>query len=356
MENENIKSKNKNNLSAVKNYSSPLNDNAPEFDMKNKNNKTYLGESSLAQFINDSLYDEIKYQYEAKEILNGLRSKYLPNSIRKNSFNNSMKVSQNMTYFNTNNNIKNQYFSYTEYYNSPKVKTEKLDYYKSQKLQNSFLDNKEITNINETIKSNNQSMKNFNLNLKNSNSNDISILKNENKNSRLNNYLKEENERLKIINKNYELLIKAFIEYINDINYYFGHNIIDFHIINEISKQKDLSIDNKSLNDLKSLLKYTKNNIMNSNKNEKMNYDKNSNIKDLFNKNKIKIEKKQLFNVKEKEDTDKYKPIIFDNRNKNFEKEMFKSSDFGSIKRARTVKERLPISFWLQNKRVKFKD
>ena len=55
-------------------------------------------------------------------------------------------------------------------------------------------------------------------------------------------------------------------------------------------------------------------------------------------------------------DNDNYKPVIFDKQNNNFENNIIKYSDLGSIKRARTVKERLPKTFWSQNKIVRFKD
>jgi hypothetical protein len=261
------------------------------------NNKSNLGESLLAQYITDSIFEEINCQYETKEIMNELRSKYLPNSLRKRNFN-EISIRQNMTYFNNKSNIKNNNSSYTDYYNSPKITTEKLNYYKGQNenskiFKNTFLDNKEVTNINESIKLNNKGINESNLNTSNKND-DINISNNYNNNNLenktyLHEYLREENERLKRVNKNYELLINLLIEYINDINYHFGYNIIDLHIINKISKQKDLSIDNKSLNDLKSFLKYNKDNICYSNRNEKnfFNHSYKLNIKDFINKYKI---------------------------------------------------------------------
>ena len=365
--NEELKSKNKMYINSIKN--SPLsinNKSAIAFSsIQNMNNKSILGESLLAQYISESIFEEINYQYETKEIINELRSKYLPNSIRKRNFN-DINIRQNMTYFNNKSTIKNNYSSYTDYCNPPKITTEKLDYYNVQKrnskiFKNSFFDNNEISNINEFIKLNNKRIKESNLNTSNK-KNDINInnIDNNNKLEKkiyLYEYLREENERLKRVNKNYELLINLLIEYINDINYYFGNNIIDLRLINKISKQKDLSIDNKSLNDLKSLLKYNKNNIYYTNKNKKNFFNHNYkflNIKDFINKYKIKNDKREFTFAKEKkEDIDRYKPIIFDKNNDDFEKKIFKSSDLISIK---TSLKRLPISFWSQNKRVKFKD
>ena len=363
--NEELKSKNKMNINSRKNSS--LSNNTPTeafFSKQNMNNKSNLGELLLAQYIGGSIFEEINCHSETKEIMNELRSKYLPNSLRKRNFN-EISIRQNMTYFNNKSNIKNNNSSYTDYYNSPKITTEKLNYYKGQNenskiFKNTFLDNKEVTNINESIKLNNKGINESNLNTSNKND-DINISNNYNNNNLenktyLHEYLREENERLKRVNKNYELLINLLIEYINDINYHFGYNIIDLHIINKISKQKDLSIDNKSLNDLKSFLKYNKDNICYSNRNEKnfFNHSYKLNIKDFINKYKINNNKREFTFAKEKkEDIDEYKPIIFGNNHDDSEKKIFKSSDLVRIK---TTVKRLPISFWSQNKRVKFKD
>ena len=116
--------------------------------------------------------------------------------------------------------------------------------------------------------------------------------------------------------------------------------------------------DNKPLNDLKLLFKYNKNNIIGSNKNDIYQKNKTLNKKDFINSNKINsIKKTYTFDIKEKKmDNDNYKPVIFDKQNNNFENNIIKYSDLGSIKRARTVKERLPKTFWSQNKIVRFKD
>ena len=355
-------------------YSSPLYNTSPAsfLDLNNNNKKYNLGESSLTQYINESIYDDIKNQYETKEILNELRSKYLPNSLKKNNY--SINMSQNMTYVNNRIPPNINYSTYTDYNrrnsNVPNISTEKIDYNKSQKensklFQSSFLDNKELTNINESIKlNNNDSLKISSLNIEkeiiNKNKNNENN-NNENK-TYLNEYLINENEKLKKINKNYELLIMSLIEYINDINYFFGQNTIDFHNINQIIKYKELNDDNKSLNNLKLILKESKIKILDSYKNKKNNSvpkKKISNIKDILNQNQFNTDKRSFtFNLKEKKNNiDNYKPkIIDDDKNKNFEINIFKSSEFGGIRRARTVKDRLPKSFWSQNKKVKFKD
>ena len=358
----------------INNYSSPLNNTSPAslFDFKNNINKNNLGDSSLGQYINDSIYDEMRYQYETKEILNDLRSKYLPNSTRNNK---SMYFSQNMTYFNNKNNSNLQYSTFTDYNkiysNGPNISTEKIDYYKSERenskiLQNSLLDNRDLININESIKINNESFKNSNINIDKQSINQNNKNTENNKNNSdnktyLNDYLTKENEKLKIMNKNYELLIIPLIEYINEINFYFGKNVIDYHKINQIIKQKELSIDNKPLKDLKSLLKFNQNNIIDLFKNSNnfpQRKNKFENIMENINQNKINNDKRSFtYNIKEKKiEIDNYKPIIFDRINNNSEKNIFKNSDSGSVKRAKTFKAKLPTSFWSQNKRVKFKD
>ena len=321
-----------------------------------------FGESSLDQFINNSIYEEIKYQNESKEILNELRAKYLPNSTNRNKY--SINSSQNMTYFNNNKNNSNFHFStYTDYNNyyskSPNLSTQKIDYYKSQKdIQNSFLDNKESMIVNDSIKINNDTLKNANNNIKND-------IKSGNDNIEdkpyLNDYLKKENEKLRKINKNYELLISPLIDYINDINHYFEQNIINYHNINQIIKNKDLNTDYNSLDDIKSFLKYTKNNIFNSYKYKKNIFlpeDKFSRIKEQIysDKNKINNEiRSYTFNQKKKKtNIDSYKPIIADKNNDN-EKNVFRSTEFSNIKRSNTMNQRMPKSFWSQNKRVKLK-
>lgn len=335
------------------------------------NKKINFGESSLEQYINNSIYEEIKYQNEAKEILSELRAKYLPNSIKRNKY--GMNSSQNMTYFNNNNkNNSNLHFStytdYNNYYpNTSNISTEKIDYYKTQKdnlklFQNTFLDKRDSININESIKF--DTLKNSNLNLDKSNTNTEKDKKNDNNNTEeksfLNDYLTKENERLKRINKNYELFISSLIDYINDINYYFGENIINYHNINQIIKNGDLNNNSKSLDDIKSFLKSTKNNIFNSYKYKKNIFlpkDNLFNLKDQVNSDKINYKMKSFtFNEKDKAfNIGGYKPIIADKNNDNIEKNVFKSTEISSIKRAKTMKQRMPKSFWSQNKRVNFK-
>ena len=359
-----------NSINNNSNINSPLSSSSISIQKNYMNKKSNFGESSLDQYINNSIYEEIKYQNEAKEILSELRAKYLPNSIKRNKY--SMNSSQNMTYFNNNKNNSNFHFStYTDYNNfypnTPNISTEKIDYYKAQKdnlklFQTSFLDKRESININESIKMDN--LKNTNLNFDKTNNNIENDKKNGNTNleekSYLNDYLTKENERLKKINKNYELVISPLIDYINDINYYFGQNIINYHNINQIIKNKDLTNDSNFLDDIKSFLKSTKSNIYNSYKYKKNIFLPKNNIfnfKEQINSEKIN-NKMRSFTFKEKEkqiNIDSYKPIIADKNNDNVEKNVFKSSEISSIKRAKTMKQRMPRSFWSQNKKVNFK-
>ncbi len=363
---------NKNNPQINSNSDSHFNNPSSISLLDNQNNqsnrKNNFAESNLSQYINDSIYEEIKYQNEAKEVLNELRAKYLPNSIKRSNY--SINNNQNNTYFNNKNNS-NLYFStFTEYNNAPNISTEKIDYYKTQKensrfFQSSFLDNKDLNNFNESIKINSENIKNSNLSLDKPNESFLNKrFENNNKieeKTYFNDYLIKENEKLKKLNKNYELLITPLIEYINDINYFFGQNVIDFHNINNLIKNKELNNDYNSLNDLKSFLKITKNNIIDSCKNRRSNSNPNNQLssikQNLYNSAIINNNHRSFtFNRHEKEfEINNYKPIIADRKSENFENNIFKSFDMGSIKRAKTFKENMPKTFWSQNKKVKFK-
>ena len=332
----------------------------------NQNNKrnNYL-DSELSQYYNNSIIEEIKYRNEAKEVLNELRAKYLPNSIRRRY--NSINQSQTMINFNDKEKTNLFYTTLTDYKNnigtSPNISTEKIDYYKSQKensriFQNSLLDKKELNNVNESIKIN-ESFKNSHLNLDKTNSSFINNKEDKllEEKSNLNEYLIKENEKLKKLNKNYELLITPLIEYINDINYCFGQNTIDFHIINHLIKNKELNNDYNSLNDLKSFPTNNKNNIINSYKNRKINSNpKNKLLRQYIYTSEINNNQRSYtFNKKDKDFIiNNYKPIIADRKNENFEKNTFKNFETGNIKRAKTFKEKMPKTFWSQNKKVKF--
>jgi hypothetical protein len=306
-------------------------------------------------------------------------------------FNDNNNFNPNMTYNNNNHNNMN-YSTFTEFLNtnrnSPNISTQKIDYYKnsnnikiqtnhekenSQMIQKSFIDMKDIdnVNINDTVKLNLDNTRNSDLIFQKSNLN-FSNFDNDkqlnNSKTYLNDYLLQENEKIKRINKNYELLITPLIEYINDINYYFGQNEIDFPNVNNIIKHQDLNNNSINfLNELKSMLNISKNNIFNISK-----IDRNVNLKKskILNKEKNEFSTRKKANIrshsfnplqKEEFDVDNYlkavKPIIFDKKTDNkFDKSKSVNLESGKIKRAKTAKMRLPTTFWAQNKKVTFHD
>ena len=385
------------------------------------NKKNYFDKQNLNHLINESLNENYKNENETKEVLNSLRAKYLPHSIKNN--NSILNNSHNMTYFNNDKNFSNSnsnlFFStYNDLnrlnLNSSKISTEKVDYYEANKLSNlqsknpyiasndssrlfqsTFPDLKDnnLSKFYELIKNKKSNMeKNENLkslvsNLSNSNSNtnqerDNNIDNNNDKDSSkdkdntlnktyLNNYLSQENEKLKRINKNYELLMTPLIDYINDLNYYFSQNLIDVPNINQIIKNNNLSENYKPINDLKSLLNLSKNNIVNITKNNKrssvnknnlLNFSNISNIdKNNYSTRTSFNKRASTFNIRSKEfDLSDYfgnvKPKIAERKSENYDQNIFKSAktEYGGMKRAKTLRERIPTKYWLQNKKVKF--
>ena len=187
----------------------------------------------------------------------------------------------------------------------------------------------------------------------------------------LNDYLSQENEKLKRINKNFELLMIPMIEYINDLNYYFSQNLIDVPNINQIIKNNNLSENYKPVNDLRSMLNLSKNNIVNITKNKKrssVNKNNISNFSNILNIDKNNYSTRTSFNkrtstfniISKDFDLGDYfgnvKPKIAERKSENYEKNIFKSSTtvFGGMKRAKTLREKLPTNYWSQNKKVKF--
>ena len=233
--------------------------------------KITLGESSLLDHINSTVYEEIKYEQEAIEMLNNLRMKYLPNSVRNNSFNKSF----NKTYFPKNNpnklfstftdktnNLNNNIFPKTTYnsfnnINSYNNNINNLNTYKNEKIIPQYLiEQKDSYNLGESMKLDKE-----NINIENINEDKI-----KNKENRNNEYLIEENQNLKKMNDSYKLIISALIEYINDIsNYFLKKNTIDFDYIINLLKKSNFKLDDISTNNLKSKLKDMKNNIINFN-------------------------------------------------------------------------------------------
>ena len=268
--------------------------------------KNYFDKQNLNHLINESLNENYKNENETKEVLNSLRAKYLPHSI-KNSNNSFLNNNHNMTYFNNDKIFSNSNLFFTTYtdlnrlnLNSSKISTEKVDYYEANQLsnlqsKNPYLANNDnsrlfqstfsdLNNFYESIKNKqsnfepNENLKGQVSNLGNNNTNhdkeNNTDTNNNDKDSSkdkdntlnktyLNDYLSQENEKLKRINKNYELLMIPLIEYINDLNYYFSQNLIDVPNINQIIKNSNLSENNKPVNDLRSKLNLSKNNIVN---------------------------------------------------------------------------------------------
>ena len=322
-----------------------LNASSPNF-----NYKIHLGESNLTDYINKSLYEEMKQEQETNEILNNLRMKYLPNSSRSNSYNKSL----NMTYLNKNNSFK-LISSFTNLYNNmPKTTNNSF---------NKINSNKNYVTLREILPDN-KKQKNFDnieeqmiLNKENINNENIDNNESKKENKYLNDYFKKENEYLKKMNNNYEIIISQLIEYINEINYFFGQNTLDLHDINNLIKTKNLNEDYTSVNNLKSRLKTMKINIIKFNTIKKSQTVPSQNFSDFnhdinFNKNKkMKNSEEKKINSEKYE----YKPIIFDRNIENFDK-ITKSEDRGGIKRARTMFDRLPKTYWSLNKKVKFRE
>jgi len=409
---DNIQSNSNNNFSKDNSSSSIL------------NKKNFFDKQNLNHLINESLNENYKNENETKEVLNSLRAKYLPHSIKNN--NSNLNSSQNMTYFNNDKNFSNSNIFFSTYndlnrlnLNSSKISTEKVDYYEANKISNLQSKNPYITNNDSSrlfkstfsdLKDNNisnffESINNKKLNMeqneylkslvsnlaKNSSNtnqdkdNNIDNNNNNNNNDKdsskekdntlnktyLNDYLSQENEKLKRINKNYELLMTPLIEYINDLNYYFSQNLIDVPNINQIIKNNNLSENYKPINDLKSMLNLSKNNIVNStqnkkrssvNKNNILNFSNISNIdKNNYSTRTSFNKRTSTFNIRSKDfNLSEYfgnvKPKIAERKSENYDKNIFKSSktEYGGMKRAKTLRDRLPTNYWSQNKKVKF--
>ena len=387
------------------------------------NKKNYFDKQNLNHLINESLNENYKNENETKEVLNSLRAKYLPHSIKNN--NSILNNSHNMTFFNNDKNFSNSnsnlFFStYNDLnrlnLNSSKISTEKVDYYEANKLSNlqsknpyiannessrlfqstfSDLKDNNLSKFYESIKNKksnmeqNENLKSLVSNLSNNNSNtnqerDNNIDNNNNNDkdsskdkdntlnkTYLNDYLSQENEKLKRINKNYELLMTPLIDYINDLNYYFSQNLIDVPNINQIIKNNNLSENYKPINDLKSMLNLSKNNIVNNTKNEKRSSVNKNNISNFSNisnidKNNYSTrtsfnKRTSTFNIRSKNfDLSEFfgnvKPKIAERKSENYDQNIFKSTktEFGGMKRAKTLREKLPTNYWAQNKKVNF--
>ena len=329
-----------------------LSESSPTF-----NNKINLGESGLLDYINKSVYEEIKQEQETNEILNHLRMKYLPHSVRNNSFNKSVS----MTYLNRNNSNKTfspfmDKYSHLDNNNFPKTTHASFDKfhlynnkvnlksYKEEKMiPYSLFEQKDSYNLEE---SKNLNKDNINKEYENKD------IKHSNKDNKYKeNYLQEENENLRKMNDSYRLLISLLIEYINDISNYFGQNTFDNNYINKILKANNYQIDHASINKLKLRLNTIKNNIISDNMLKK------SQTAPVTNIDKIIFKQKNEPIIKDKNDKNyEYKPIIFE-RNRQSIENFSKSVDRGGIiKKSRTWFDRLPKTYWSLNKKIKFRE
>ena len=411
-------------------YTNPLSNslfNSTNFNQFNSSKRSNFDESNMSNIINDSINEYYRQENETKEVLKELREKYFPTSFRRNNnfndynyhnkttrynnnnnmayyndnhnnnnpnmtyFNDNHNYSPNMTYFNNNHNNMD-YSTFTEYQNtnrnSPNISTQKMDYYKNSNnikvqtnpekenspiIQKSLEDMKDFDNlnINETVKLNLDNTRNSDLIFQQSNLNISNFDNNKqlnNSKTYLNDYLSQENEKLKRINKNYELLITPLIEYINDINYFFFQKEIDFPNVNNIINHQDLNNNSINfLNELKSMLNISKNNIFNISKlvrntNLKMNKTLKKEKNEFSTRKKANI-RSHSFNPLQKEeyDIDNYlktvKPIIFDKKkDTKFDKSKSVNLESGKVKRAKTAKIKIPTTFWAQNKKVSFHD
>lgn len=330
-----------------------LNASSPMF-----NYKFNLGESSLLEYINKSAYEEIKQEQETNEILAHLRMKYLPNSVRSNSFNKSM----NMTYFQRNNSNKifspfSDKISFLESNNFPKSTHASFNKFiltnnraniktfnDEKMIPYSLLEQKEPYNVSESIK----------LNKENVNNERLENNKRNNENNSKDDYLSKENNNLKNMNDVYKIIISILIDYINDIsNTFIGKNTLEMNYINNLIKACNSKINYTAINNLKAKLKTMENSIINFNTIKKSQTVPLKNVdKDFLNKE----EKPIIKEIKEKTvERQEYKPIIFERNKQNYEK-ISKSVDRGEmVKRAKTWFDRLPKTYWSLNKKVRFR-
>ena len=328
-----------------------LNQSSPSFDYR-----INLGQSSLLDYINRTAYEQIKQEQETSEILNNLRMKYLPNSVRSYSFggglnmtnyqrNNSNKILSSFT--NDNNNYQKPSYNSFNKDNSNNKKINIKSYKSDRLIPNSIFEQKDLYNLEESLKFNKENINNENIQKK-----EVKIINKENKYK--DKLLIEENDNLKKMNEGYKLIISSLIEYINELSIYFiGKNTLDLNYINNLFKTNNFKIDYTALNNLKSKLKAMKNNIFNYNTiNKSLSMPLTSEINNI-----LELERKPI--IKEKEtnlEKYTYKPVIFDRNEENFSEKMAKSVDRSGIKKSRTWFDRLPKTYWSLNKKLKLRD
>ena len=328
-----------------------LNQSSPSFDYR-----INLGQSSLLDYINRTAYEQIKQEQETSEILNNLRMKYLPNSVRSYSFNKSLNMTNYQrnnsnkilsSFTNDNNNYQKPSYNSFNKDNSNNKKINIKSYKSDRLIPNSIFEQKDLYNLEESLKFNKENINNENIQKK-----EVKIINKENKYK--DKLLIEENDNLKKMNEGYKLIISSLIEYINELNIYFiGKNTLELNYINNLFKTNNFKIDYTALNNLKSKLKAMKSNIFNYNTiNKSLSMPLTSEINNILEQERKPIIKEKETNLEKYT----YKPVIFDRNEENFSEKMAKSVDRSGVKKSRTWFDRLPKTYWSLNKKLKLRD
>ena len=144
-----------------------LNQSSPSFDYR-----INLGQSSLLDYINRTAYEQIKQEQETSEILNNLRMKYLPNSVRSYSFNKSLNVTNYQrnnsnkilsSFTNDNNNYQKPSYNSFNKDNSNNKKINIKSYKSDRLIPNSIFEQKDLYNLEESLKFNKENINNENI-------------------------------------------------------------------------------------------------------------------------------------------------------------------------------------------------
>ena len=328
-----------------------LNQSSPSFDYR-----INLGQSSLLDYINRTAYEQIKQEQETSEILNNLRMKYLPNSVRSYSFNKSLNMTNYQrnnsnkilsSFTNDNNNYQKPSYNSFNKDNSNNKKINIKSYKSDRLIPNSIFEQKDLYNLEESLKFNKENINNENIQKK-----EVKIINKENKYK--DKLLIEENDNLKKMNEGYKLIISSLMEYINELSIYFiGKNTLDLNYINNLFKTNNFKIDYTALNNLKSKLKAMKSNIFNYNTiNKSLSMPLTSELNNILEQERKPIIKEKETNLEKYT----YKPVIFDRNEENFSEKMAKSVDRSGVKKSRTWFDRLPKTYWSLNKKLKLRD
>ena len=328
-----------------------LNQSSPSFDYR-----INLGQSSLLDYINRTAYEQIKQEQETSEILNNLRMKYLPNSVRSYSFNKSLNMTNYQrnnsnkilsSFTNDNNNYQKPSYNSFNKDNSNNKKINIKSYKSDRLIPNSIFEQKDLYNLEESLKFNKENINNENIQKK-----EVKIINKENKYK--DKLLIEENDNLKKMNEGYKLIISSLMEYINELSIYFiGKNTLELNYINNLFKTNNFKIDYTALNNLKSKLKAMKSNIFNYNTiNKSLSMPLTSELNNILEQERKPIIKEKETNLEKYT----YKPVIFDRNEENFSEKMAKSVDRSGVKKSRTWFDRLPKTYWSLNKKLKLRD